>query len=146
VDGKLFLGTAQFLRNSGFDEAAYRSAVSRAYYACFLEARKIAFNNCSEEARRKDGIKNEKNIRHEPLQIYLKQSSIESIRQLGEDLAGLLGIRQEADYDMSSTITADDAQEAIENAEALLADFENIDSSAIGKAMEEYIFQIYSAH
>jgi len=100
MDGSLFLCTARLLKCKGACEADFRSAINRAYYACFLTARKIAYANCSSEARLKAQIKNERKIRHDSLQTYLKDSSIPAIRELGEDLAGLSGIRVEADYNI----------------------------------------------
>ncbi len=139
MDGKLFLGTARFLRNSGFGEAAYRSAVSRAYYACFLEARQVAFDNCSEEALRKAGIKNVRRIGHEPLQRYLKNSSCRNTQQLGENLAGLHGNRQDADYNMTGSLSSDDSQDAIDEAQAFLEAFSRVDPAKIGNAMADHI-------
>ena len=143
MDGKLFLGTAKFLINNGLDEAAFRSAVSRAYYACFLEARKTAFAYCDKNVRFKDGIKNEKDVRHEPLAEYFKVSDDQSIRQLGEDLSGLRRSRQKADYVMESSIQIDDAKDVVDQAELFLEEIADKDPTDIGKAMENYLSRIY---
>ena len=144
MDGKLFLGTARFLQSRGSDEAAYRSAVSRAYYACFLEMRQVTFDNCDDEARRKAGIRHVRGIRHEPLQRYLKNSSCRNIQQLGEDLASLHGNRQDADYNMVQSLTADDSQDAIDDAQALLDALSRVAPAKIGNAMAEHIRQTYT--
>jgi uncharacterized protein (UPF0332 family) len=144
VDGKLFLGTARFLQSSGSGEAAYRSVVSRAYYACFLEARQVAFGQCSEAARTRAGISKEGAIRHQPLQWYLKGSSSMNIRQLGEDLASLHGNRQDADYNMTKSLTSGDSRAAIEDAEAFLQAFSRVSPAEIGDAMTEYINRIHA--
>jgi len=143
VDGKRFLHTARFLQNNGSDEAAYRTAISRAYYACFLEARRIAFSNCSVAMRTKDGITNEKDIRHKSLQYYLKNSPDKPVRQLGEDLSDLQAIRIDADYIMALAVRAEHAQDAIEDAGAFLAELEKVGPGRVGKAMEEYIARMY---
>lgn len=139
MDGKLFLGTAHFLRNNGYDEAAYRSAVSRAYYACFLEARQVAFDNCAQDARMKARLRNVHKIGHEPLQWYLKHGSCRRVQELGEDLASLHGNRKDADYNMAQTVTSADSQDAIDDAQAFLHAFSCVDPADIGTAMAEYI-------
>jgi uncharacterized protein (UPF0332 family) len=140
VDGKCFLGTAQFLLSGGADEAAYRSAVSRAYYACFPEARQVAFDHCGHDARRKARIRTERDILHEKLQFYLKmEGGPEAIRKLGENLAGLYGKRKEADYDMRAALSSADARDAIEEARAFLRDLAQASPAAVGKAMERHI-------
>ena len=143
MDGKLFLGTAHFLRNNGADEAAYRSAISRAYYACFIVIRDLVFNACSPEYRRKEGIRSERDIRHIPLQRYLKNGKVESVEQLGEDLASLYGSRLDADYNMRQTITKDDAQYAIEEAELVLQSLSMVSEKEIETAVNNYFQAIY---
>jgi uncharacterized protein (UPF0332 family) len=138
MDGKLFLRTACLLRDKGSDEAAYRSAMSRAYYACFLEARKVAFNNCDPNVRKRGKIYNEGRIGHEPLSWYLKQSSNFTIKMLGSDLANLHGVRKDADYNMSKSIAIEDAVDAIDNANDFLSNLSSVSPSEIGKAMEDY--------
>lgn len=139
MDGKRFLGTARFLRNKGSNEAAYRSAVSRAYYACFIAIRDLAFRACGSEYRSKAGLKKEQNIGHLPLQRYLKNGTMESVKQLGEDLAALHGSRIDADYNMKQTITNEDALCAIEEAEALLKLLYKTPEQEIGNAINNYI-------
>lgn len=139
MDGKLFLGTARFLRSKGSDEAAYRTAVNRAYYACFLEARQVAFDNCDKEARRRAGIANVRGILHQPLQRYLKNSSYRDIQELGEDLASLHANRGDADYNMTASLTSEDSENAIDDAQDFLDAFLRIDPAQIGKSMAEDI-------
>lgn len=143
MDGRLFLGVAQFLRNKGADEAALRSAVSRAYYACFIVARQRAFNECNPQVRKKAGISKEKGIGHTPLQNYFKNSDNVIIRQLGEDLSSLCGNRLEADYDMGANMNADDAKDAIKSAEIFLSDLDKLQANGVGSAMERYINSNY---
>lgn len=144
MDGKLFLGTARFLRSNGSDEAAYRSAVSRAYYACFLDLRQIAFDHCDADARLKAGIRNVRRIGHGPLQRYLKNSPRREVRRLGEDLASLHGNRLDADYNMEQTLTAHDSQDAIDDAQSLLDASSSVDPAKIGNAMAEHIRQTHA--
>lgn len=144
MDGKLFLGTARFLRHNGLDEAAYRSAISRAYYACFIATRSIAYNACKDVSlKEKTGIYNEEKIRHENLRNYLKNSSKTEIQKLASDLFSLSGNRNDADYKMGKEITVDDAQSAIEEAEAFFESLANTPKEDIGKAMEECLRKTY---
>ena len=91
------------------------------------------------------GIGSEKAITHDKLPRYLKSSSDESVRKLGESVAALCCNRRDADYDMKVTITVDDAQLAIEDAEAFLQDLAVADTRGeIGSAVESYIRQTHS--
>ena len=63
LDGKLFLETARFLRDNGNIEADYRSAVSRAYYACYLELAHSIYSICPADWR-SAGCMSERHIRH----------------------------------------------------------------------------------
>jgi len=129
MDGRLFLGTAHFLQNNGADEAAYRSAISRAYYACFIVIRDLVFRMCDSRYRKKAGIKNERKIGHKPLQDYLKNGArVESVEQLGEDLTALYGSRIDADYNMRQTITEEDARQAVEESNSFLVEATNTPS------------------
>jgi uncharacterized protein (UPF0332 family) len=143
MDGQLFLGIARFLSCRTNDEAASRTAIGRAYYASFLAARKVAFDATPPELWRKAGIKNERGIRHKNLQDYLTGSSEEDVQRLGEDLAGLRGDRDNADYVMSESIVAADAQNAIEHAEAFLQDLRRTKPSVIRQAVETEITKLY---
>jgi uncharacterized protein (UPF0332 family) len=127
------------LNTKGSEEADFRSAISRAYYACFLVARGIAFRNCGKDFRLAAGINKEKRIRHEPLQHYLKAGLVEAVRQLGEDLAGLHGCRGDADYEMAKRLGKEDAAQSIDDAEAFLAALAAANPQDIGKAVETYI-------
>jgi len=143
VDARSFLGTAQFLLSNRQDEAAYRSAISRAYYACFLTTREIAFRCCNPAVRRSGGVSRERDIRHSSLKnCCLKPEAGLAVKQLGKDLDHLRGSREDADYEMSKSISSADAQQAIDDAEALLEELTHI-GDAIGKALEEYIRAIY---
>lgn len=139
MDGKQFLVTACLLRREGLDEADFRSAISRAYYACFITTRDIVLSACRDKIR----IKKAENIGHEKLQQYLKNGSSSAVQQLGSDLASLHGNRVDADYIMYRKITVDDAQDAIGNAEVFLKDLSIISNDDIGKALENYLKIIY---
>jgi uncharacterized protein (UPF0332 family) len=142
VDPKLFLGTAHFLQNNGLDQAAYRSAISRAYYACFLEARRIVFGNCASNVLRRDNIYKQNDIGHKQLQSFLKNSSTSNIKLLGVDLAGLCKSREDADYEMSGETTEEDAQNEIDEADIFLENLSKTQPTEIGKAVEDYISRI----
>ncbi|HUT58915.1 MAG TPA: HEPN domain-containing protein [Phycisphaerae bacterium] len=139
MDCKCFLTTARFLRTEGSQEADFRSAVSRAYYACFLAARAIAFRNCRKDLRLAAGIYKEGGIKHKPLQQYLKDGLADTVHRLGVDLAGLMGSRLDADYEMAKRLGQEDAAQSIEDAEAFLAALAAANPQDIGKAVETYI-------
>ncbi|MBW2020708.1 MAG: HEPN domain-containing protein [Deltaproteobacteria bacterium] len=144
MDGRLFLCTARFLQNNGVDEAAYRSAISRAYYACFIAVRDLVFRVCSPEYRRKAGIKDERGIGHKPLrEYYLKNGTTESVKRLRDDLKSLYTSRIDADYNMRQTITKDDAQYAIEEAELVLQSLSMVSEKEIETAVNNYFQAIY---
>ena len=139
MDGKLFLGTAQFLQSKCTNEAAYRSAISRAYYACFIATRDIAFQSCEKSTLLRAQIKNERKIQHDKLLVYLKEASEKTVKKLGQDLAGLYGSRKDADYNMSAKITVDNSQDAIDEADAFLQALFKTPHKHIGKAVDDYI-------
>jgi uncharacterized protein (UPF0332 family) len=143
VNGELFLHTARFLLSNGRNEADFRSAISRAYYACFLVTRKIAFDNCSADVRLAASIRNERGIKHNKLPEYLKHASRRDVQQLGRELDSLCHNREDADYQMTGTISAQDAQDAVALAESLLQDISRIPAGEIGRSMEGYIRQVY---
>lgn len=144
MDGRLFLGTARFLQNKGADEAAYRSALSRAYYACFIVVRDLVFRVCSPEYWRKAGVRDERGIGHKPLrEYYLKNGTTESVERLRDDLKSLYSSRIDADYNMRQTITDEDAQQAIEEAEAILELLFNIPEKEIKTAVNNYFLAVY---
>lgn len=138
MDGKQFLGTARLLRHKGINEADFRSAISRAYYSCFITIRDIALSTCRDKSR----IKKVGNIGHEKLPIYLNEGN-SNVQLLGSDLKSLYGDRIDADYKMNQKITVDDARDAIENAEALFEALSKISNGDIGGALENYLKKTY---
>jgi len=129
MNGRLFLGTARYLRDSGSSEANYRSAISRAYYACFLVIRDLALQPLNSV---------NPYIPHPELQKYLKNASIKEIQQLGQDLASLHVDRKDADYNMSQTISADDANSAVMDAEYILNSLAQIPKKDIWQTMAPF--------
>ena len=144
MDGKLFLGTARFLKDKGRDEAAYRSAISRAYYACFLSARHVAFRNLDTQTRLAAQLKNERSIRHDKLPTWLKNCRTAAVRKLGDDLAGLCLNRSDADYDMARIICEPDAQEAIAEADRLLKALDGISPLDLGKEIGNHLLSTHA--
>ncbi len=93
MEGKAFLNTAQKLAQMR-DEAALRSAVSRAYYA--------AYNCCIQLVRQLGFHFGNAAASHERMYLYLRNSGIEEAQAMAVDLKELRKRRNEADYDMSS--------------------------------------------
>jgi len=143
MDGKLFLGTARFLKNEGKDEAAFRSAISRAYYACFIVLRDKVFLLCDKKYLKRESIKKGQDITHKKLRQYLKNGNLESVEKLGEGLSSLHGNRLDADYNMEQFITDRDAQNAIEEAELILNMLKDISEEEIKAALSNYFKTIY---
>ena len=129
MDGKSFLDTARFLRDNGTQEPDYRSAVSRAYYACFLEFIRVIYNACPMEWQAK-GCPAAMHLKHNLVRKCLVDSTDLNVRQLGRNFDSLLGKRVFADYEMNGAFGKTDAEDAINQAEALLTDF-----SVIGPAL-----------
>jgi uncharacterized protein (UPF0332 family) len=91
MTGKDFLTFAKIIYNHE-DEAARRSAVSRAYYALFHLVKSIVVSA---------GIyvSNEPG-EHDRLVRYLKQSGIDEAKKAGREVGLLRGKRNEADYNL----------------------------------------------
>lgn len=87
-DGRDFLVAASFLATQGKDEGARRSAISRAYYACFHRAR--------DYARARSAIVRVDGSAHVAVRRYIGalDGSIEW------DLLRLHTLRKHADYDI----------------------------------------------
>ncbi|MFQ5736895.1 MAG: hypothetical protein ACE5GY_08550 [Thermodesulfobacteriota bacterium] len=135
MQGRQFLSTARLLLRDGVDEAAHRSVISRAYYACFIETTGIAWTECLAITRRDAGGF----FTHDILQKSLKNGGeTQAVRNLGTDLASFRANRKKADYLMGETVTEIDAKDAIEFAESFLADLDTIPAQSIGKAMDRY--------
>ena len=143
MNGRDFLGTAQFLLSSGTDEAAHRSAISRAYYACFLAAREVAFEKCDKSVLLRDSISRPSGIRHTRLLQFLRYAPIPAVKGLGDDLATLYGNRRDADYEMSEHITDDDAEDAIKMAETFLVALTATHPADIRTAIHTFINDTY---
>lgn len=141
MNGKQFLLTARFLlmQHEGINEAAYRSSISRAYYACFIVIRDLAFSVCDPAIRQRWKYRQEHDINHDALGKYFNNSSSEAVKELGKDLRDLKGSRVSADYHMKEEISVDDARDAIANAEALFETLALIPHVEIKKAVEDYI-------
>ncbi len=100
-DWKKYLKIAEFLHqqsnNSSIDkEAALRSAVSRAYFALYCNAKKYAINNLHYEVPTPQEIKQYNINTHEHLRNHLKSNGLINIV---DDLNTLRILRNQCDYD-----------------------------------------------
>jgi hypothetical protein len=132
MDGTEFIQTARLLCLYVEREANLRSAISRAYYACFLATRKTVFENTPRESLAGASVGTERDIRHASLKRWLKNCSDQAVRALGVDLGDLEGERNKADYDMSRCYTHDQARETVDNARDYLAQLGSVEASLIG--------------
>ena len=86
------------------NEAKFRTSISRAYYAVYLEVRTQHFAS-------------ESNVRHRHvIQRVMKQAGVETAIKL----RNLYRMRERADYRMLEPISDDDAQESIRIAVELI--------------------------
>lgn len=143
MNGNQFLETAHFL-NSRTNEADYRSAISRAYYACFIATRDFVFGACvNVRLKKKANILNEQKIGHEKLRDYLSDSSNDAVKKLASDLASLYQSRIYADYHMKRNISVDNVNTALEEAEHFMNDLSKIEIHDLGRAMEDCLKKYY---
>ena len=138
MDCRLFLDTARFLHSQGRNEADYRSAVSRAYYACFIEFSEVLFNVCECDWRAK-GRRSQRQIRHAEVRDCLRGSSVLDLRNLGNDFGSLQTKRSNADYDMDSSFGEEDAEDAILLADGLLSDMSAVDPADIRQTARRFM-------
>lgn len=89
------------------------TAVSRAYYACF-HAAEAALRIEGQEPRSHEGLKNLFGL------LLVKPGKLP--RELGKILADLKNGREESDYGLFSTRTAEDAAAAVSDAERFVSE------------------------
>ncbi|MCR4318108.1 MAG: HEPN domain-containing protein [Planctomycetes bacterium] len=142
--GKQFLDTARLLATHGADEADFRSAVSRAYYACYWEIREVLFRSCDQEAKNKASIKSVEKIGHKPMLDYLNKSKDISIINLYTNIDTLQRDRNTADYKIKVTpLEKQDAEDSIFLAARILESLDRIPAKSIGSAMSDYINGVF---
>lgn len=117
-EGRDFLATASFLATRTDDEGSQRSAISRAYYACFHRARDFSREHSA--VIRHDGSA------HSAVQRFLRTSS----PKLAWDLRRLHTLRKSADYDFPfpNGDPAEEAQSAIGRASRIIAAIDALES------------------
>ncbi|MCR4315745.1 MAG: HEPN domain-containing protein [Planctomycetes bacterium] len=144
MPGSGFLDTAKLIIAHGTEDFDYRSVVSRAYYACFLTLRELAFENCDSKIRIKAGIKKSENVGHLSLLSYLNESSDGSVKKTWKFLRELQAKRIESDYKLArKPFTIQNAEDAIAFAEKILELIYKIPAAKIGEAMAKYIERMY---
>ena len=140
MHGWQFLNTAQFLTDNLDTEDSFRSSISRAYYACYIEIRDMLKNICYKELRK---FKISKKIGHTNLIKILKNCGYQQIEQIGQELSSLYSNRLNADYKMNERITKDDADCAIDEAKEILCSIKNINKKDLKKGITNYLKEIY---
>jgi uncharacterized protein (UPF0332 family) len=131
LDCKRFLATAQFLRDDGREESDYRSAVSRAYYACFLELSNVLFSACPGKWCDRGSFSSKKKIQHWEVRNCLLDSDIKPMIGIGEKFKLLQMKREGSDYDMNVLYQKEDSEDAISLAEIILSDLSKVGSADI---------------
>ena len=95
------------------DEAALRSAVSRAYYAAFGECRQALVGSGRMEAVARDA--------HRQVREQFGFGQRRAEKEIALELRRLFAQRVHADYDAEPAVTAADAQLAVIRARSILA-------------------------
>lgn len=118
-----FLNTAKFLHgqaaNTGAEEAAYRSSVSRAYYATWKVACELLQVSAEFRYRFKDSGDD-----HEGVARYLDGQSDRELKKVALALNSLRAWRHKADH-KSPAVTRGDAAMCILQGERALADLDS---------------------
>ena len=122
MNGAEFLTVAECLLD-GETEAEWRSAVSRAYYAVFHQARRILLR-CGFQPIRGDQA-------HAFLWLRLANSGHPDIRQAGLDLQELRGMRNWADYDMDQSMHHHEAAKHVTSAINLVQILQSVDAEPV---------------
>jgi uncharacterized protein (UPF0332 family) len=97
---------------AGVNEADWRTAVSRAYYAAFHVARRL-FTDLNFTVPRADRA-------HQYLVFRLGNSGESAVEQAGRDLDTLRRLRNRADYDEAPALTQSQAAAAVRMAEGIV--------------------------
>ncbi|MCR4316616.1 MAG: HEPN domain-containing protein [Planctomycetes bacterium] len=144
MDPDIFIETAKLLLRSGTNEADFRSVISRAYYACFLYLREIAFSSCRTKAMNAAGIYKSSDIGHKSLAAFFSNAPENSLSQLARDLKDLQKTRNLADYELKrSGFNKKLASDVLDDAVAFLESLRKLDREKFGAAMESYIRNVY---
>ena len=110
VDPSDFLEVARALIKGDPSEAYLRTAVGRAYYAAFLQARDAA------------GLRNEGSGIHE--EVIKHYSNRKDQRIVGNRLSDLRKVRNRADYKPGQSVSVQDVRKAVTQAGRVLSDLQ----------------------
>jgi len=111
-DWALYLGVARSLASQKSDDAAMRSAVSRAYYA--------AFGVAAAQMRIEGKTVPSTGEAHQVLWKYFESASDKFRRKIGQDGRRLKYRRTTADYDGSRPISSSEVVDSLRSAESLI--------------------------
>lgn len=104
-----------FHNDIGFtEEVCFRSAISRAYYSCFNQAKHLALNDPPRLSRFH-------NPNHQQIWQHLESDQNITKRNIGRLGDSLRRSRHDADYHDYKSTQAEEARLAIENAENILS-------------------------
>ncbi len=109
-------------------EAEWRCAVSRAYYATFHECRSV-LASLGLSVPRAD-------LAHAFLWRRLENSKVAKLVSVGSDLGALRRERNQADYDLHTTVTQSTSLRAVASATKLLEALDSISSDEWNAATE----------
>jgi uncharacterized protein (UPF0332 family) len=111
MNGRDFLPVARQLA-AGTTEAEWRTAISRAYYACFHVARRL-LTDLGFTVPRADRA-------HHYLAFRLSNSGEPAVEQAGRDLETLRRVRDRADYDETPAVPQPQAGAGVQLAEGII--------------------------
>jgi uncharacterized protein (UPF0332 family) len=114
MEPRQFLETAKTLADLELEEPDWRSAISRAYYASFLDARELLDVMQFAVSRRKDT--------HQEVRKHFTHSSQSLGRTIARELSILHAQRLNADYEMADSLVYNvkDAEFAIAKAKHII--------------------------
>ncbi len=113
-DWENFISLAdQLVNRSDADEAAYRSAISRAYYGVFGKIK--IYVSATHKIKQSPG-----DAIHQKIIETLKQSEDSQEFSLGNSLSQLRASRNEADYDSHTNVTKVAAENSIKRSRNLM--------------------------
>lgn len=111
-DWTLYLGVAKALASQAGDEAALRSAISRAYYA--------AFGLAAARARTEGGAVPRTGEAHAEVWKHFESANDQYRRKIGQDGKRLRWRRRQADYDEAVRISTGDVTDSIRRADSII--------------------------
>lgn len=132
---RAFRNTAIHLGSARNTEADWRSSISRAYYAAFLETREILRENVTRSLLWDAG---RRVLREQETIIdLLKRSDQDAVSELGDLLGDLQSSRHDSDYDLRIPITHERVEDALIDLTTFLSSIDTVTPEVLARDVEE---------